>query len=504
VTSRRFALPGFRGEAAESFAVADLAAEAARLADPAAATKTIHWGRNYLYLAHVATASGPLDVVVKQFRPATGWRARIGRARIGWHLAGREGKAARSWRIGRALAAAGIPTPEPLLLLESESGGAASIYVCRHLADRVEARYLLRARNAGREGVEFPAIDFAAFLAATARLARRLHDAGFWHRDFSIGNLLVRPGATPAEIAEIALVDLNRCRAGRPVSLAERMRDLARLALERAEDRRLLLALYFGDARAVPGRARLVYELARRSFHGRHRVKNRLRGAWASVKSWLVPRGAHPHIPPPPADAAPRDRIVWDALSDQPHSHAGRLGRLGARLADLPDHARSLVALAGAAPRIRRRYRELVVARNAEPFAWPGVGVGLRPWPANRGRCSTRSSRSGSGTFCCGCIRGSASTTRRRRWRARSPAPVSSSPSRCRRIATWCAIRRAGARRSRSSPSASPPSASASRSARRSTARSGGCGRTANTSSSPRRRRRSCAAGRASSWAARR
>src|SRR3970282_2117199 len=94
VTSRRFALPGFRGEAAESFAVADLAAEATRLADPAAATKTIHWGRNYLSQARVATASGPLDVVVKQFRPATGWRARIG-----WHLAGREGKAARSWRI---------------------------------------------------------------------------------------------------------------------------------------------------------------------------------------------------------------------------------------------------------------------------------------------------------------------------------------------------------------------------------------------------------------------
>ncbi|HEX9801256.1 MAG TPA: lipopolysaccharide kinase InaA family protein [Thermoanaerobaculia bacterium] len=377
MTSRRFALPGFRGEAAESFAVADLAAEAARLADPAAATKTIHWGRNYLYLARSETAEGPLEVVVKQFRPPAGWRARIG-----WHLAG-EGKAARSWRIARALHAAGIPTPEPLLLLESESGRAASVYVSRHLAGRVEARYLLRARNAGREGAEFPSIDFAAFLAAAARLARRLHDAGFWHRDFSIGNLLVLPGPTPAEIAEIALVDLNRCRAGRPVTLGERMRDLSRLAFERREDRRFLLALYFGGERAAPARAWVVYELSRRSFHGRHRVKNRWRAAWASLESWLVPRGAHPHIPLPPAGAGPRDRIVWDALSDQPHSHAGRIGRFGARIADLPDHLRSVAALAGAVPRIRRRYRELAAARNAAPFLWPGAGVALRPWPAD-------------------------------------------------------------------------------------------------------------------------
>jgi hypothetical protein len=375
VTSRRFALPGFRGEAAESFAVADPAAEAARLADPAAATKTLHWGRNYLYLARVATADGPLDVVVKQFRVA-GWRARLGRRLRG------ESKAAKSWRVARELAAAGLPTPEPLLLLEAEREGGASIFVCRHLAARVEARHLLRARHAGREREEFPALDFDAFVDAAAALARRLHDAGFWHRDFSIGNLLVRLPAADSPL-EIALVDLNRCRSGRAVSRGERMRDLARLKLDFAADRRRLLAAYFGGGAAVPGAARLVYEVARVGFHGRHRVKNRLRGGWSALKSWLVPRGTHAHIPPPPAGAAARDRIVWDALSDQPHSHAGRWGRLAARLADLPDHAKSALALAGAAPRIRRRYRELVVERNRAPFDWPGAGVALRPWKAD-------------------------------------------------------------------------------------------------------------------------
>jgi len=53
------------------------------------------------------------------------------------------------------------------------------------------------------------------------------------------------------------------------------------------------------------------------------------------------------------------------------------------RLADLPDHLKTAGALAAALPRVRRRYRELLAARGREPFAWPGAGVALRPWPAD-------------------------------------------------------------------------------------------------------------------------
>ena len=368
------AFDGFRGEAAAALAVADPAAEARRLLDPASALETLHWGRNYLYRARVESRGGPLEVVVKQFRE-TGLRAR-------WRRARRGSRGARSWRAARSLAAAGIGTPEPLLYLESAAAAdGVSLFVCRHLGGRLEARYLVRARNAGRDREEFPGLAFEAFLDAAAALARRLHDAGIWHRDFSSGNLLIAPGPTPESIAEIVLVDLDRCRSGRPVALGERMRDLARLPLERSEDRARLLAAYFGPESRVPARARLAYELARRVFHGRHRAKNRLRGAWSAARSWLVPRGAHAHIPPPPAGASARDRIVWDRLSDQPHSYAGRFERARIRLADFGDHARSAAALAGALPRIRRSYRELVRARNHAPFPWPGVGVALRPWP---------------------------------------------------------------------------------------------------------------------------
>jgi hypothetical protein len=373
VTPRTFVFDGFRGEAGPGFAVDDPAREARRLLDPAAALRTLHWGRNYLYLARVETAAGPLDVVVKQFRER-GLRDRLRRA------GGGPGRARRSWDNARALVAAGLSTPEPLLVVEPEDRAGPSLYVCRHLADRLELRYPLRARNAGTEREAFPDLDLEALIAAAGRLARRLHDAGFWHRDFSVGNLLIERVAAAPGFADIALVDLNRARRRERVAPRERMRDLARLPLDRRGDRERLLAAYF-DA-PPPAAARLAYELARRSFHGRHRLKPKLRAAWARAKSWLVPRGAHPHIPPPPEGAGARDKIVWDRLSDQPHSHAGRLERTLVRLADLPAHLSAFAAFAGSAPRVRRRYRELVAARNAEPFAWPGAGVALRPGTA--------------------------------------------------------------------------------------------------------------------------
>ena len=389
MTSIRFAARGVRGEAAEQLAGEDLPALARRLLDPGIATSTLHWGRNYIYRATLTGEPDSPAVAVKQFRDASG----RGRA---------ASKAARSFRMARDFVAAGLLTPEPLLCAETVgeagSGGAleriaeTAIFVCRALDDALELRYLLRARNAGREAGEYPGIDFAALLDAIAGLARRMHDAGFWHRDFSIGNLLVSPIAAPGGLPEnerpleIAVLDLNRCRRLASVPVAARMRDLCRLPLDRADDRARLLAAYFGGESRVPAAARWRYELARRAFLRKNRTKAGVRGAVAKAKGWLLPRGTHAHIPPAPEGAGPRDKIVWDALSDQPHSHASRFERARVRLADAPSHFRSLAALAGAMPRIRRRYLELareLASGRVAPFPWPEPGVALRPWPAD-------------------------------------------------------------------------------------------------------------------------
>ena len=67
----------------------------------------------------------------------------------------------------------------------------------------------------------------------------------------------------------------------------------------------------------------------------------------------LRPRHAYPHLAPPPAAAARRDRVVWDPLSDQPHQHAGRGAKLLVRLGDAATHLRTAAVVAAATPRVR-------------------------------------------------------------------------------------------------------------------------------------------------------
>lgn len=338
------------------------------LTDPASALKTLHWGRNYLYTARLETVRGPVEVVVKQFRNR-GTRDRLKRRFAG-------SKAEKSWRVARALLAAGLSTPEPVMRIESASEAGPSFYVCRYLPDMVEARYLFRAANAGEETVKFPGVDFPAFVEELGRTIRRLHDAGFWHRDMSGGNVLLRFGADRRPEA-LYLVDLNRTRMGRPPSVSERLRDLSRLALFRPEHQDLLLASYWGGEPVHRG----LYLAYHRSFLFKNESKKTLRGWRDRVKRLLIPRGVHAHIPEAPEGAGARDRIVWDHLSDQPHQHAGRLDKLRVRAADAGAHATEAAALAGALPRIWRRYRQLQRNLHMKPVDFGGIGVAVRPWP---------------------------------------------------------------------------------------------------------------------------
>ncbi len=155
-------------------------------------------------------------------------------------------------RSDRALAAAqeliarGLPTPEPFGV---DDLGAETWYVCR----KVEGASQVRDWFLERDGRGFPPprvpVPFPELVAALGRLARRMHDAGVFYRDFSDGNLLV---TSDGEAPRFWLVDLTRARFfPGPVGMPYRLRDLSRLGLNRAEDRKLLLASYFGSE-AVP------------------------------------------------------------------------------------------------------------------------------------------------------------------------------------------------------------------------------------------------------------
>src|SRR4029079_2231342 len=154
---------------------------------------------------------------------------------------------------------------EPLLWAEGPRARDPAWYVCRYV-DGIEARYPFRALKAGTLADACPELDGEALLGAAARAARTLHEQGFWHRDLSAGNLLLH---RDGETWTASVVDLNRARRLPRVTLTQRLRDLARLPVHRAEDQRRLLGLYLGAAADAAIMRR--YRFYHGAFHGRHR-----------------------------------------------------------------------------------------------------------------------------------------------------------------------------------------------------------------------------------------
>ncbi|MDX1630239.1 MAG: hypothetical protein R3234_00085 [Thermoanaerobaculia bacterium] len=367
--SLEFRSPGFRGEVREGPWRQMVPEALPLLADPSRARETLHWGRNYLWVTEVEVPGrGVESVVVKQFRHET-LRRRVDRRLRG-------SKAERSWRVALALEEEGLPTPDPLVWIDTDRIDGPAFYVSRYLEGLVEARSIVRALNAGTEDESFPDLDPVELLSVLADLALALHEGGFWFRDYSSGNVLLDLEKRPPDPF---LVDLNRARRLPRVGLSRRLRDLCRMPLERPEHQNLLLSAYFRGE--PPRRARILYRLFHRSFHGRHRWKRRIRGRLGKVRDLLVPRKAYPHLPRPPSGASRRDRAVWDPLSDQPHQHAGRLDKLLVRLGDVRIHLKALRGILGAAPGLWSAYRRLQSELHAESVVFDGLGVCVRPRP---------------------------------------------------------------------------------------------------------------------------
>jgi tRNA A-37 threonylcarbamoyl transferase component Bud32 len=368
VPPRRFCAAGFRGELAVDLDGDDLAEVILRLSDPSSALETIHWGRNYLYANELSTREGPVPVVVKQFKNQ-GWRRVLVRRLRG-------SKAERSWRGATALAAAGIATPQPMLLAESDRADGPSLFVTRRLADVHEVRRFFRRLRDGTPAGDFPEVDDSDFLARLGSFCRSIHDAGIIHRDLSMGNVLVRGQAA----SELYVVDCNRVRVGVRPGVWRRTREICRFPILERRHGEAFLRGYWGR---VPPRHSFrwwFWVFSVRAFLAKHAVKNRIRSL--GLRRRHSHGGSHhPHIPPAAADAAARDKAVWDHLSDQPHQHASSGEKLGIRLVDSPDHLRELATVGAALPAVWRHYRRLKAGLYQEPSTFDGIGLCLRPHP---------------------------------------------------------------------------------------------------------------------------
>jgi tRNA A-37 threonylcarbamoyl transferase component Bud32 len=123
-------------------------------------------------------------------------------------------RARTSFHMGRALREAGVPTPEPLLLLWTGGLFRRSVLVCRALDSPVRLTDELKAGILG-------GASRRVLLEEVAGLAARLHGAGYFHADFTASNILLSGGRA-------TLIDLDRAKDLRvlPEALARRIQVL--------------------------------------------------------------------------------------------------------------------------------------------------------------------------------------------------------------------------------------------------------------------------------------
>ncbi len=372
LATQAYTVPGWHGEAASCCRPEPLAGEVARLVDPAAGVETIHWGRNYLYAAELRTVAGPVAVVVKQFSNQ-GWRRVLERRFRG-------SKAARSWRAALALVGAGIPTAQPILLAESDRRDGPSLFVTRRLDGVFEVRHFFRRIRGSPDAGRFPDVEELGFLRQLGGFCRSIHDAGVWYRDLSMGNVLARQRVEGG--LEFYVVDCNRARVGRRLGVVRRIRDICRFPIVERQHGEAFLEGYWGAVPPWDSVRWWLWVLAVRGNLLKHAFKGRLE-IFRLRRRHSRGGGSHPHIPAAASDVSARDKVVWDHLSDQPHQHATGLEKVAIRAADSADHLRDLAAAAGAAPAAWRRFRVLQSRLNRTPTPFEGIGVAVRPWPAD-------------------------------------------------------------------------------------------------------------------------
>ena len=219
-----------RGPEACGYAVRDLPADvvAGWLADPDAAirqpgVRIVKDSRtSTVAVVPVGTGPGRIEVIYKRFN----LRSPYG---VFKNLV-RRSPALRSWLLGNGARDRGIPTARVLAVFHRRSFGISTTGYA--VFEQVPGAIGLPEAVAGLE--HYRPADRRRILACWAdrlgRTLRTMHDREMAHRDLKAPNILMAGAATNPFTASPVLIDLVGAEAGRPVSDAARIRDLARLA----------------------------------------------------------------------------------------------------------------------------------------------------------------------------------------------------------------------------------------------------------------------------------
>ncbi len=162
-----------------------------------------------------ASATGAF---VKCIEPAGRWRR--------WLAQFRQSPVRRCWELGHALVRRGIDTPRPILFVERLDSASPKFYLLTEaVADSLSVPAFFSNRWPGLTAVERR--DWlVCHLIRMACQMRRLHDAGFDHRDLKFSNLLV---AHDLADPRIWLLDLDGVRVWRRLPARRAAQNIARI-----------------------------------------------------------------------------------------------------------------------------------------------------------------------------------------------------------------------------------------------------------------------------------
>lgn len=351
----------YTGWVAAEYRAPDALASLARLPDllQGAGVRALPSGRHRNLAVCLRRNGEAREVVVKAF------------GRQGWikdaidHARG--SKAARSCSAARTLLAAGAGTPPPVAFLDRWSGLrlVESYYVSEYQAEissfRQELSRLFRD--------EPECAKFMALLETVAVAVRKMHAAGFLHRDLGNQNILLRR-ASPSTWADVQFIDLNRGRVGKPLTLRERARDLSRIYLP-SDLLRVFLEMYF--APAPPPREFRAWERHYRGRYAWHTRSRACRHPWRHLQR----PGLHEPEPYP----AEKDMWVWDERSAQAISVLRTRERHA--LYSVRRQVRIAALTLAAAPGVWREYRRILPTAFSRPLNLRSrIGLAVEPAPA--------------------------------------------------------------------------------------------------------------------------
>jgi len=139
----------------------------------------------------------------------------------------RTSRGKRVWKVANGFVLRTIPIPLPIAFLEQRKGGVLtkSFFITQKIDQSIPLITLFQKglSNAPTETAKIK----NELLQQVARILRRMHEQGIWHRDLKASNLLVQKKAGQKE--KLYLLDLDGTRIKRKIRNKDRTKDLARL-----------------------------------------------------------------------------------------------------------------------------------------------------------------------------------------------------------------------------------------------------------------------------------